>query len=60
MKNTPVNTICPWSGNPVSDDSLTRYKGRLVGFCNPGCRDKFDLATTAFDEAIDAEGGEVE
>src|SRR3546814_19999393 len=31
---------CPWSGNPVAEDSLTRYRGHVVGFCNPGCRDK--------------------
>ena len=22
-----INRICPWSGNPVAPDSLTRYKG---------------------------------
>ena len=48
-----VNEICPWSGKPVSADSLTRYRGQVVGFCNPGCRDKFDAATRAFDAVID-------
>ncbi len=48
-----VNTHCPWSGDPVSGDSLTRYKGRGVGFCNPGCRDKFDTAARAFDAALE-------
>ena len=47
-----VNRVCPWSGEPVSADSLTRYNGKVVGFCNPGCRDKFDKATAAFDGAI--------
>ena len=47
-----VNTHCPWSGDPVSQDSLTLYKGQVVGFCNPGCRDKFDAATRAFDAVI--------
>ena len=47
-----VNTHCPWSGDPVSADSLTRYKGQVVGFCNAGCRDKFDAATRAFDAAL--------
>ena len=37
-----LNRFCPRSGEPVSDDSLTRYRGRTVGFCNPGCRDDFD------------------
>jgi hypothetical protein len=37
-----VNANCPWSGKPISADSLTRYRGQVVGFCNPGCRDKFE------------------
>jgi len=48
-----VNSRCPWSGDPVSSDALTRYKGKVVGFCKPGCRDKFDAARTAFDEAME-------
>jgi hypothetical protein len=48
-----VNQVCPWSGDPVSADSLTRYKGEVVGFCKPGCRDEFDKATRAFDAAIE-------
>ena len=47
-----VNTVCPWSGKPISADALTSYRGRVVGFCNPGCRDKFEAATYAFDDAI--------
>jgi YHS domain-containing protein len=49
-----VNTHCPWSGEPVSADSLTLYKGKVVGFCNTGCRDKFEVATRAFDTAIES------
>ena len=48
-----VNQACPWSGKPVSADSLTHYRGAVVGFCNPGCRDKFDAAAQAFDAAIE-------
>ena len=48
-----VNERCPWSGDPVSADSLTVYKGKVVGFCNTGCRDKFDAATSAFDAKIE-------
>ncbi len=48
-----INEICPWSGDPVSADSLTRYRGQVVGFCNPGCREKFEKATSAFDAVID-------
>ncbi len=47
-----VNTRCPWSGDPVSADSLALYEGKVVGFCNTGCRDKFVAATRAFDGAI--------
>jgi hypothetical protein len=47
-----VNERCPWSGDPVSADSLTLYKGKVVGFCNTGCRDKFEAATRAFDAKI--------
>ena len=48
-----VNEVCPWSGKPVSADSLTYYRGEVVGFCNTGCRDKFDAAAGAFDAAIE-------
>ena len=34
-----INETRPWSGKPVQADSLTEYDGRVVGFCNPGCRD---------------------
>ena len=47
-----VNTHCPWSGDPVSADSLARYRGKVVGFCNTGCRDKFEAATRMFDAAM--------
>ena len=49
-----VNTHCPWSGDPVSADSLALYRGKVVGFCNPGCREKFETATRAFDQAIES------
>ena len=48
-----VNSHCPWSGDPVSADSLTLYRGKTVGFCNPGCRDKFEKAGSALDAAIE-------
>ena len=37
----PINKYCPRSGKRVAADSLTAYKGFVVGFCNPGCRDDF-------------------
>jgi hypothetical protein len=48
-----VNTHCPWSGKPVSADSLTLYRGQVVGFCNTGCRDKFEAAAGTFDQMIE-------
>ncbi len=52
--DTAINSVCPWSGKPVSADSLTNYKDVTVGFCNPGCRDKFEAAIQCFDTAIKA------
>lgn len=55
--NEVINTTCPWSGKPVSPDSLTRYRDQVVGFCNPGCRDKFETAMRFFDDLIDQSEG---
>ncbi|MEM9385587.1 MAG: DinB family protein [Pseudomonadota bacterium] len=55
---TAINTHCPWSGDPVSADSITLYRQRAVGFCNPGCRDRFERATLHFDNLLaHPEGG---
>ena len=48
-----VNDVCPWSGKPVDEASLTIYRGKVVGFCNPGCRDKFVAAKNMFDSMIE-------
>ncbi|MXY89813.1 MAG: glutathione S-transferase [Gammaproteobacteria bacterium] len=47
-----LNTHCPWSGEPVQVDSLTEYQGQIVGFCNTGCRDKFERAISQFEELL--------
>ena len=44
-----VNTHCPNSGKPVTVEGLTLYKGKVVGFCNPGCRDTFENAVAMFE-----------
>jgi len=49
-----INEICPWSGKPVQADSLTKYDGHVVGFCNPGCRNKFDAAVRHVEAAKEA------
>ncbi len=43
-----IKPTCPFSGKPIAADSLTLYQGRVVGFCNPGCRDKFAATPLAF------------
>ena len=47
-----INETCPWSGKPIAADSLTLYRGQVVGFCNPGCRDKFEAAIDHFEKAL--------
>jgi YHS domain-containing protein len=48
-----INKTCPWSGKPVAADSLASYRGQVVGFCNPGCREKFEKAIGDFDALLD-------
>ena len=43
-----INSRCPRSGGAVSSDSLTDYRGVIVGFCNTGCRDSFAADPQAF------------
>lgn len=52
-----LNAVCPWSGKPVVADSLTLYHGKVVGFCNPGCREKFEKAVGMFETAIAGKNG---
>jgi len=47
-----INAACPWSGKPIREDSLTTDRGAVVGFCNPGCRDKFAAAVAAFEAEL--------
>lgn len=37
---TSVNDACPYSGEPVSPDSIAEIDGVVIGYCNPFCRDK--------------------
>ena len=46
-----INETCPWSGKQVQADSLALYGDDVVGFCNPGCRDKFESAVRHFEKA---------
>ena len=46
-----ISETCPWFGKPVQADSLAEFDGKVVGFCNFGCRDKYETATRDFDKA---------
>lgn len=50
--NKTINEFCPWSGKPVQNDSITVYKGKKVGFCNTGCKDKFEIAVHYFEDIL--------
>ncbi len=47
-----INDVCPWSGDPVSANALSLYRGEVVGFCNPDCRDKFEKAIRLFETRL--------
>ena len=49
-----VNETCPWSGKPIAAEALTRYQGAVVGFCDSGCRDRFEAAVRHFEAALQA------
>ena len=46
-----INSACPWCGEQVQPDSLTKHGGYVVGFCKPGRRDRFDAAIRHFHDA---------
>ena len=39
-----INQTCPWTGQPVSADALTRFEGHVVGFDRSDDRDAFERA----------------
>lgn len=48
-----VNAVCPFSGQPIRADCLTRHGDHVIGFCNPGCRDKFAHAPQDWPKALE-------
>lgn len=38
----PVNTVCPVSGTAVDPAHTVAYDGRVIGFCCPNCKAKFE------------------
>ena len=49
-----INETCPWSGHPISDSALTKYRDAVVGFCDAECRDRFEIAVHHFEAALQA------
>ena len=47
-----INAACPFSGKPVAADSLAEVEGTVIGFCNPGCRDKVVADPEAWPKAM--------
>ncbi|MFO1105326.1 MAG: glutathione S-transferase [Amaricoccus sp.] len=48
----PVNQGCPFSGDPVAQDSLAEIDGIVIGFCNPFCRDKVVADAAAWPDVL--------
>ncbi|MEO0683345.1 MAG: glutathione S-transferase C-terminal domain-containing protein [Pseudomonadota bacterium] len=46
----PSNALCPYSGKPAAADGLAEIDGRVIGFCNPFCRDKSAADADAWPE----------
>jgi len=44
------NEFCPFSGRDVVADGLVEIGGRVIGFCNPFCRDKVATDPMAWPE----------
>jgi glutathione S-transferase len=45
-----INAACPYSGKPVTH--FLRVEGRVLGFCNPFCRDKTGADPAAWPQAM--------
>ena len=43
-KKQAANRDCPFSGRGIVANGLLDYRGKIVGFCNPACRDNFAAA----------------
>ena len=44
----PVNTVCPVSGTAVDPAHTVAYDGRVIGFCCPNCKAKFEEDATPY------------
>ncbi len=49
----PVNTECPVKeGKPVKATLTTTHKGKEIGFCCKGCKEKFEADPAKYEKAI--------
>ena len=51
----PENQICPVMGNEVDPDLFVDYQGRRIGFCCPGCDERFLKDPEKYLKKVDAE-----
>lgn len=55
-RKSAINSECPFSNKAIRADCLTRYRGKVVGFCNPGCRDKFAKDPARYFDRVRTDG----
>lgn len=48
-----VNSVCPYSGEAIANDSLAEIDGQIIGFCNQFCRDKSVADAQAWPQLVD-------
>jgi hypothetical protein len=53
-KPDAVAESCTWSCTPVAGELLTLYRGKVVGFSNPGCRGISVKVRKLFDSSVRA------
>ncbi|MCC6549310.1 MAG: efflux RND transporter periplasmic adaptor subunit [Ignavibacteriaceae bacterium] len=55
--DVPFNKVCPLLGDEVAPNSpKVRYKGKIWGFCCPGCDEKFMSDPAKYSQNISADG----
>lgn len=51
--HTPINTTCPFSGDPVNEDCQIEIDGKVVATCRAFCRAKFIADPEAWPEMME-------
>lgn len=56
-KDVPFNKVCPLLGDEVAANSpRVKYKGKIWGFCCPGCDEKFMSDPAKYSQNVSADG----